>query len=189
MAAPFPGYLNCSSLGLSSWVFGLGRGTAVPLEILGRGTSGCGPRALRRSRAGGGGPFRMPAGTEAASPPASAPAASASPGADWPETQSPGPLLSHEQLRRLHFDAERRLIEQALAHRFIRVGPQRGATRPEMIRSSEITGGFELRATCRARAPFDRNRVIGAPRHHSSERGKIRLSSPYRSLETYATEY
>ena len=57
MAAPFPGYLNCSSLGLSSWVFGLGRGTAVPLEILGRGTSGCGPRALRRSRAGGGGPF------------------------------------------------------------------------------------------------------------------------------------
>ena len=31
MAAPFPGYLNCSSLGLSSWVFGLGRGTAVPL--------------------------------------------------------------------------------------------------------------------------------------------------------------
>ena len=56
MAAPFPGYLNCSSLGLSSWVFGLGRGTAVPLEILGRGTSGCGPRALRRSRAGGGGP-------------------------------------------------------------------------------------------------------------------------------------
>ena len=63
----------------------------------------------------------MPAGTEAASPPASAPAASASPGTDWPETQSPGPLLSHEQLRRLHFDAERRLIEQALAHRFIRV--------------------------------------------------------------------
>ena len=66
---------------------------------------------------------------------------------------------------------------------------QRGATRPEMIRSSEITGGFELRATCRARAPFDRNRVVGAPRHHSSERGKIRLSSPYASLETYATEY
>ena len=63
----------------------------------------------------------MPAGTEAASPPASALAASASPGTDWPETQSPGPLLSHEQLRRLHFDAERRLIEQALAHRFIRV--------------------------------------------------------------------
>ena len=64
----------------------------------------------------------MPSGTEAASPPASAPAAaSASPGTDWPETQSPGPLLSHEQLRRLHFDAERRLIEQALAHRFIRV--------------------------------------------------------------------
>ena len=136
-----------------------------------------------------GGAARMPAGTEAASPPASAPAASASPGADWPETQSPGPLLSHEQLRRLHFDAERRLIEQALAHRFIRVGPQRGATRPEMIRSSEITGGFELRATCRARAPFDRNRVIGAPRHHSSEGGEIRLSSPYASLETYATEY
>ena len=27
---------------VSSWVFGLGRGTAVPLEILGRGT-GCGP--------------------------------------------------------------------------------------------------------------------------------------------------
>ena len=126
------------------------------------------------------------AGTEAASPPASAPAASASPGADWPETQSPGPLLSHEQLRRLHFDAERLLIEQALAHHFIRVGPQRGATRPEMIRSSEITGGFELRATCRARAPFDRNRVVGAPRHHSSERGKIRLYSPYASLETYA---
>ena len=66
-----------------------------------------------------------PAGTEVASPPASAAsapaAASASPGTDWPETQSPGPLLSHEQLRRLHFDAERRLIEQALAHRFIRV--------------------------------------------------------------------
>ena len=54
-------------------------------------------------------------------PTASAPAASALPGTDWPETQSPGPLLSHEQLRRLHFDAERRLIEQALAHRFIRV--------------------------------------------------------------------
>ena len=51
MAAPFPGYLNCSSLGLSSWVFGLGRGTAVPLEILGRGTSGCGPRALKAAGA------------------------------------------------------------------------------------------------------------------------------------------
>ena len=36
MAAPFPGYLNCSSLGLSSWVFGLGRGTAVPLDTKGQ---------------------------------------------------------------------------------------------------------------------------------------------------------
>ena len=46
---------GCGGRVASSWVFGLGRGTAVPLEILGRGTSGCGPRALRRSRAGGGG--------------------------------------------------------------------------------------------------------------------------------------
>ena len=65
-----------------------------------------------------------PAGTEVASPPASAAsapaAASASPGTDWPETQCRGPLHSHV-LRRLHFDAERQLIEQALVHRFIRV--------------------------------------------------------------------
>ena len=47
-------------------------------------------------------------------------AASASPGTDWPETQCRGPLHSHV-LRRLHFDAERQLIEQALVHRFIRV--------------------------------------------------------------------
>ena len=66
---------------------------------------------------------------------------------------------------------------------------QRGATRPEMNRSSEVKGGLASRAMGRARAPFDRNRVVGAPRHHSSERGKIRLSSPYASLETYATEY
>ena len=58
-----------------------------------------------------------------------------------------------------------------------------------MNRSSEVKGGLASRATGRVRAPFDRNRVVGAPRHHSSERGKIRLSSPYASLETYATEY
>ena len=46
-----------------------------------------------------------------------------------------------------------------------------------MNRSSEVKGGLASRATGRARAPFDRNRVVGAPRHRGSERASSCLPS------------
>ena len=45
MAAPFPGYLNCSSLGLSSWVLDLGAGRRCPLRF-----SGEAPQDVDRAR-------------------------------------------------------------------------------------------------------------------------------------------